>query len=68
MCQPGRPRPQGESQAVSSSGFCAFQSAKSSGSRLRACSASGSPWSAGSRSSSRRLESLPYSSKLRTLK
>ena len=35
MCQPGRPRPQGESQAVSSSAFCAFHSAKSSGSRLR---------------------------------
>ena len=30
----GRPRPQGESQAVSSSGFVAFQSAKSSGERL----------------------------------
>ena len=34
MCQPGRPRPQGESQAVSSPGFVAFQSAKSSGERL----------------------------------
>ena len=35
MCQPGRPRPQGASHAVSSNGFCAFQSAKSSGSSLR---------------------------------
>ena len=34
MCQPGRPRPQGESQAVSSPSFCAFHSAKSSGSSL----------------------------------
>ena len=29
MCQPGRPRPQGESHAVSSPGLFAFQSAKS---------------------------------------
>jgi hypothetical protein len=36
MCQPGRPRPHGESHAVSSPGFCAFHSAKSSGSRLQA--------------------------------
>ena len=35
MCQPGRPRPHGASQAVSSPSFCAFQSAKSSGSSLR---------------------------------
>ena len=35
MCQPGRPLPQGASQAVSSSGLCPFQSAKSSGSSLR---------------------------------
>ena len=35
MCQPGRPRPHGESHAVSSIGFVAFQSAKSSGSSLR---------------------------------
>ena len=34
MCQPGRPRPQGASQAVSSPSFCAFHSAKSSGSSL----------------------------------
>ena len=35
MCQPGRPLPQGASQAVSSPSLCAFQSAKSSGSSLR---------------------------------
>ena len=35
MCQPGRPRPHGVSQEVSSPGFYAFQSAKSSGSSLR---------------------------------
>ena len=35
MCQPGLPRPQGESHAVSSSGLFAFQSAKSRGSSLR---------------------------------
>ena len=34
MCQPGRPRPQGESHDVSSSGLFAFQSAKSRGSSL----------------------------------
>ena len=34
MCQPGRLRPQGESQAVSSPGLLPFQSAKSSGERL----------------------------------
>ena len=34
MCQPGRPRPQGESHHVSSPGLLPFQSAKSSGSRL----------------------------------
>ena len=32
MCQPGRPRPHGASQAVSSPGLFAFQSAKSRGS------------------------------------
>ena len=32
MCQPGRPRPHGESHEVSSPGFVAFQSAKSRGS------------------------------------
>ena len=31
MCQPGRPSPHGEGQAVSSSSFSPFQSAKSSG-------------------------------------
>ena len=34
MCQPGSPRPHGESHAVSSSGLFAFQSAKSRGSSL----------------------------------
>ena len=34
MCQPGRPRPHGDSHQVSSSGLFAFHSAKSSGSRL----------------------------------
>ena len=45
MCQPGRPRPQGASQAVSSPSFWAFQSAKSSGSSLRAAPSMPSPWS-----------------------
>ena len=36
MCQPGRPSPHGDGQAVSSSGLRAFQSAKSSGSSLSA--------------------------------
>ena len=45
MCQPGRPGPQGESQTVSSPGLCAFHSAKSSGSRLRAAPSTPSPWS-----------------------
>ena len=31
MCQPGRPGPHGEGHATSSSGFVAFQSAKSAG-------------------------------------
>ena len=35
MCQPGRPRPQGESHDVSSPGLFAFQSAKSRGSSLQ---------------------------------
>ena len=34
MCQPGRPRPHGESHDVSSPGLFAFQSAKSRGSSL----------------------------------
>ena len=46
MCQPGRPRPQGDSHHVSSPGLFAFQSAKSRGSSLsgfaRSCS---STWS-----------------------
>ena len=35
MCQPGRPRPHGESHHVSSPSLFAFQSEKSRGSRLR---------------------------------
>ena len=61
MCQPGRPRPQGESQAVSSSGLCAFQSAKSSGSRFSVGALDrprpGRIWSTS------RFESLPYAGK-----
>ena len=45
MCQPGRPRPQGASQAVSSPSFWAFHSAKSSGSSLRSEPSTPSPWS-----------------------
>ena len=45
MCQPGRPRPHGVSQAVSSPGFWAFQRAKSSGSSLRPAPSTPSPWS-----------------------
>jgi hypothetical protein len=43
MCQPGRPAPQGASQAVSSAGFSAFHRAKSSGSRLREEPSTSSP-------------------------
>ena len=58
MCQPGRPDPQGESQAVSSSGLCAFHRAKSCGLSFTAppSGTSSSPWSM---SSSARFESLP---------
>ncbi len=45
MCQPGRPRPQGASQAVSSPSFWAFHRAKSSGSSLRSAPSTPSPWS-----------------------
>ena len=45
MCQPGRPSPQGEGQAVSSPSFSPFQSAKSSGSSLRSAPSTPSPWS-----------------------
>ena len=65
MCQPGRPRPQGASQAVSSIGFCAFQSAKSSGSSFSAAPSTPSPWSIWSTS---RCESSPYSGSERTRK
>ncbi len=56
MCQPGRPRPQGEGQAVSSSSLWAFQSAKSWADSFSRSSASSSPWRI---SSSGRFESLP---------
>ena len=45
MCQPGRPRPHGESHHVSSPGLFAFQSAKSRGSSLRAFGSWSSTWS-----------------------
>ena len=57
MCQPGRPRPQGESQAVSSSGLLAFQSAKSSGERLPSPGSTREPAIS---SSGRWPESSPY--------
>ena len=44
MCQPGRPRPQGDSHDVSSPSLCPFQSAKSRGSSfssLASCSSDG---------------------------
>ena len=58
MCQPGLPCPQGESHQVSSSGFRAFQSAKSCGFSLTAplSGTSSSPWSMSSRA---RFESFP---------
>jgi hypothetical protein len=56
MCQPGLPRPQGESQAVSSPSLCAFQSAKSSRSSFSDSVPASSPWSM---SSGLRFESLP---------
>ena len=65
MCQPGRPRPHGASHAVSSPSFCAFQSAKSSGSSLRSAPSTPSPCSIWS---GRRLLSEPYSGSERTRK
>ena len=65
MCQPGRPRPQGESQAASSPSFCAFHSAKSSGSSLRWAPSTPSPWSM---SSTERCDSEPYDGSERTRK
>ena len=62
MCQPGRPRPHGESQAVSSPGLFAFQSAKSRGSSLSGFG------SCSSTCSGRWPESRPYSGKLATRK
>jgi hypothetical protein len=60
MCQPGRPRPQGASQAVSSPSFCAFHSAKSCADSLRSSRRSSSS-SVCTMSSSLRFESFPYS-------
>ena len=65
MCQPGRPRPHGESHEVSSPSLCAFQSAKSSGSSLRSAPSTPSPWSIWSTS---RRDSEPYSGSVRTRK
>ena len=56
MCQPGRPRPQGESQLVSSPSLRAFQSAKSWGACFFSAASSPSPCCI---STSGRLESLP---------
>ena len=42
MCQPGRPRPHGDSHQVSSASLCAFQSAKSRGSSLSSLASSSS--------------------------
>ena len=56
MCQAGRPSPHGEGHHVSSSSFVAFQSAKSTGSRL--CSP-GSARAPDSTSSGRWPESSP---------
>ena len=49
MCQPGRPRPQGESHQVSSPSLCPFQSAKS---RASSFSSSASASSDGLRTAS----------------
>ena len=65
MCQPGRPRPHGESHDVSSPSLCAFQSAKSSGSSFRSAPSTPSPWSIWSTS---RRDSSPYSGSVRTRK
>src|SRR5581483_2901476 len=54
MCQPGRPRPQGESHDVSSPGLFAFQSAKSRGSFFSGFGSCSSTWSG------RWPESRPY--------
>ena len=65
MCQPGRPAPHGAGHDVSSPGLAPFQSAKSSGSSLRAAPSIPSPWSMRSTS---RCESDPYDGSLRTRK
>ena len=56
MCQPGRPSPHGEGQAVSSPSLRAFQSAKSRRSSLSSAAPASSPWSM---SSGSRFESFP---------
>ena len=63
MCQPGRPGPQGLSQA-GSPGFAAFQSAKSAGS----CFSSPSSMRDSVSESTDLPESLPYAGSLRTEK
>ncbi len=64
MCQPGRPAPHGLGHE-GSSGFAAFQSAKSSGSVFRSSTSTRAP----ERSSSRFFpESLPYGANCLTLK
>ena len=45
MCQPGRPRPHGDSHHVSSSGLLPFHNAKSRGSSLRVFGSCSSTWS-----------------------
>ena len=59
MCQPGRPRPQGESHHVSSPSLWDFQSAKSRGSSFSAASSSSSDGLRVASSSPWRPESLP---------
>ena len=61
MCQPGRPAPQGESQA-GSPGLARFQSTKSSGSRFASSTSTRAP---ARRSSSFLPESWPYSGSAR---
>ena len=59
MCQPGRPRPQGESHQVSSPSLCDFQSAKSRGSSFSSSASSSSDGLRTASSSSCRPESRP---------
>ncbi len=64
MCQPGRPGPQGESQA-GSPGLAAFHRAKSSGSSFNS---EGSTRAPASNSSRFRPDSRPYDSSVLTEK